>query len=50
MPGTDALAFRIPEMQNGAGETITAAPHPMMELHMRLPAKCGRLALLRKIR
>ena len=47
MPGTDALAFRIPEMQNGAGETITAAPHPMMEVRLRLPVQAPPMSVLR---
>ena len=49
-PDNKPIAFTVMDMRNADDEAIEAAPHPMMELHMRLPAKCGRLALLRKIR
>lgn len=47
MPGCDPVAFPIPEMQNGAGEPITAAPHPMMEVRLRLPVQAPPMSVIR---
>lgn len=44
------VRFTVTDLRNAENEAIESAPHPMMELHMRLPAKAERLALLRKIR
>ena len=44
------IAFTLKEMFNAEGESIQSAPHPMMDVHITLPAKCGKLALLRKLR
>ncbi|MGN1002250.1 MAG: U32 family peptidase [Oscillospiraceae bacterium] len=42
--------FTVTAMENGEGESIASTPHPMMEVHMRLPAKAERLSILRKMK
>ena len=49
-PDGEPVSFVLREMFNAEGESIQSAPHPMMDVHMVLPEKCGRLSLLRKIR
>lgn len=49
-PHNKPIAFTVSDLRNSDNEAIEAAPHPMMELRMRLPVKCGRLSLLRKLR
>ena len=49
-PDGEPKAFVLKEMFNAEGESIQSAPHPMMDVHMALPEKCGKLSLLRKIR
>lgn len=49
-PDSMPIAFTVTEMQNAEGEFIQSAPHPMMELHMTLPAKADRLSILRKLK
>lgn len=49
-PGTKPVAFTVIDLRNAENEAIEAAPHPMMELHMRLPAKADRLSILRKLK
>ena len=44
------LRFTVTEMRNAEGEYIDSAPHPMMELHMTLPAPAERLSILRKLK
>lgn len=44
------MAFTVQDLRNAEDEAIASAPHPMMELHMRLPVKCDKLSLLRKLR
>lgn len=48
--GNKPVRFIVDDLRNAENEQIDSAPHPMMELHMRLPIKAERLALLRKIR
>jgi len=49
-PDRKPIAFTVNDLRNAENEAISSAPHPMMELNMRLPAACGRLSILRKIR
>ena len=49
-PDRKPIAFTVNDLRNAENEAISSAPHPMMELNMRLPAVCGRLSILRKIR
>lgn len=49
-PDNKPVCFTVTDLRNGENEIIAAAPHPMMELRMKLPVKCGRLSLLRKLR
>lgn len=46
----DPILFKLQNMQNGDGEAISAAPHPMMKLKIRLPRACAPLSILRKIK
>lgn len=48
--GREPLRFTAENMTDGAGDPIESTPHPMMEIHMKLPIKCEKLAILRKIR
>ena len=48
--GREPLRFTAENMTDGAGDPIESTPHPMMEIHMKLPKKCEKLAILRKIR
>lgn len=45
---SEPITFTVDEMRNKDGIPIDAAPHPMMELHMKLPKFCSPLSLLRK--
>ena len=47
MPGADPVAFQIPAMANGAGESIESAPHPMMEVRLRLPVQAPPMSVIR---
>ncbi len=49
-PDNKPFAFTVKDLRNAENEKIPSAPHPMMELRMKLPVRCGRLALLRKLR
>jgi len=49
-PNNKPIAFTVTDLRDADNEKIEAAPHPMMELKMRLPVQCGRLSLLRKLR
>ncbi|MEA4895051.1 MAG: U32 family peptidase [Oscillospiraceae bacterium] len=44
------VLFVVTELANAGGEAIDSAPHPMMELHMKLPRACTSLSLLRKLK
>ncbi len=44
----EPISFTVTEVKNSEGELIDATPHPMMELHMKLPRACTPLSLLRK--
>mgnify|MGYP003588210463 CR=1 FL=1 len=46
----EPLRFTVRELWDADGSAIDCAPHPMMGLHMKLPAKCGRLSIVRKIK
>ncbi len=48
--GGEPFSFVLDEMKNAEGKSITFAPHPMMELSMKLPLPCSPLSLLRKPR
>ena len=48
--GERPYRFTVTEMRNGEDMPIESAPHPMMELHMKLPAKAERLSVLRKMK
>lgn len=48
--GEKPVRFVVGELQNADGEAIGATPHPMMEIHMRLPARAERLSILRKLK
>ena len=45
---SEPVAFTVELLTNKAGDSVDAAPHPMMELHMKLPKPCAPLSLLRK--
>lgn len=44
----EPLCFKAEKIQNKDGEEIDSTPHPMMELHMKLPKSCAPLSMLRK--
>ncbi|NCB74680.1 MAG: U32 family peptidase [Clostridia bacterium] len=44
----EPLCFTAEEIKNKADENIDSTPHPMMELHMKLPKPCAPLSMLRK--
>lgn len=44
------LPFTAADMRNAAGESISCAPHAMMEVHMPLPLKAERLAIVRRLK
>ena len=47
-PDDEPVTFDVEYMENGSGEAITQAPHPMMELKMKLPIPTARYSVLRK--
>jgi putative protease len=47
MPGCDPVPLSIPPMCNGAGEPIESAPHPMMDVRLRLPVQAPPMSVLR---
>jgi len=49
-PGRLPVRFTAGELFNAEGESIEDTRHPMMEIHMRLPEKAQRLAIVRKCR
>ena len=46
----EPLSFKVELLTNRDGELVESAPHPMMELHMKLPKPCAPLSLLRKLK
>ncbi len=46
----DPIVFTADEIFDAEGEKIESAPHPMMELRIKLPKVCAPLSLLRKTR
>lgn len=46
----EPLSFTVEELRGADDRPVSSAPHPMMELHMRLPKPCAPLSLLRKPR
>lgn len=48
--GEKPRRFVVTDLRSGEGEPIAAAPHPMMPLRMRLPARAERLSILRKLK
>ncbi len=44
------LRFAVGEMRSAEGEIIQSAPHPMQELHLRLPVQAERLSILRRVK
>ena len=42
------VSFTVNELRNGDGERIGSAPHPMMELRLKLPRQADKLSILRK--
>lgn len=46
----EPIRFTVSELFDGEGRSIESAPHPMMELRMKLPAACEKFALLRRIK
>lgn len=44
----EPIAFTVEKISNKAEEQIDSTPHPMMELHLKLPKACAPLSLLRK--
>ncbi len=47
-PQGEPVAFIVDNMKNGAGEPIGSAPHPEMEILMRLPVYAPPRSILRK--
>ena len=46
----EPIPFTVEQILNSDGEAIDSTPHPMMELHMKLPKFCTPLSLLRKLK
>ena len=44
----EPISFIVNDIRNEQGELISTTPHPMMQLHIKLPRKCAPLSLLRK--
>lgn len=44
------IRFTVTDLRDGEDRPIPDTPHPMMELHMTLPAPAERLSILRKLR
>ena len=45
---SEPIAFKALEIRDKEDKPIESTPHPMMELHMKLPKPCSPLSLLRK--
>lgn len=48
--GQKPIRFVVEAMQDGEGNAIESAPHPMMPLQMHLPVYADRLSILRKLK
>jgi putative protease len=48
--GQKPIRFVVEAMQDGEGNAIESAPHPMMQLRMKLPVFSDRLSILRKLK
>lgn len=48
--GEKPIRFTVEAMQDGEGNAIESAPHPMMPLQMNLPVYADRLSILRKLK
>ena len=46
----EPVAFTVEYMENADGEPISATPHAMMTVKMKLPLPCGRLSILRRMK
>lgn len=46
----EPIPFTVGEIRDKDGNLIDSAPHPMMELRMKLPRSCASLSLLRKLK
>lgn len=46
----EPVPFTVEYMENADGEPIEAAPHAVMMIRMKLPVKCGRLSILRRMK
>ena len=46
----EPVSFTVDAMRSSDGETIDSAPHPMMELRLKLPKPCVPLSILRKVK
>ena len=44
------IPFTVTDLRDGEDRPLETARHPMMELHLRLPAPAGRLSILRKLK
>jgi len=44
------IPFTVEDLRDGEGQKIESAPHPVMELRMKLPKPCAPLSLIRKLR
>ncbi len=47
---SEPISFTVDNIKNSAGYDIMSTPHPMMELHMKLPVPCEPLSILRKLK
>lgn len=46
----EPIPFTVEYMENADGESIEAAPHAVMMIRMKLPVKCSRLSILRRMK
>ncbi len=46
----EPVPFTVEYMENADGESIEAAPHAVMTIRMKLPVKCSRLSILRRMK
>ena len=46
----EPVRFIVDKITNEHGEEIESAPHSMQTLHIKLPIKCDRLSILRKLK
>jgi putative protease len=47
---SEPVPFTAGYMENVDGEEITSTPHAMMKFKMKLPAPCGRLSIIRRLK